>query len=272
MSRHPARPSAFLLRGMALSSSHSAVFGNCPMFLLFVVLCFVAAEVNARLLGATQPYESVSIQPLLIVGAAFSVFFSIGAKPRNRDDLFCVISAGMIIPLSYSIMPAAAVQTALFFPHTYDATVLALDATLGVQPSIEIGKLFQKYYLVGMFCEYCYDTVSYPILFVAMMEALVGRRTGPGALPTFLVVAVVGFGIYHFLPVAGPGPYLQGAFPFIYHPPFLRAPRNCMPSLHTAWVVIAFWTTRGMPLPIRLIVGLHASATILATSAPASIT
>jgi membrane-associated phospholipid phosphatase len=87
---------------------------------------------------------------------------------------------------------------------------------------------------------------------------------GIGALPTFLVIAGVGFLLYHLLPVVGPAPYFDRSFPFATDRAYLPAPRNAMPSLHTAWVLIAFLATRGMSLPTRMVTGVAIIGTIIA--------
>jgi hypothetical protein len=128
-----------------------------------------------------------------------------------------------------------------------------------------MGEVFTRYPVFASICRIIYSAVIFPPALVAAMEARHGRRLGPGALPIFLVIAGVGFVIYHILPVVGPAPHFGGAFPFATARRFLPAPRNAMPSLHTAWVLMAFLATRGMAFPIRLITGVAVVGTMIAT-------
>ena len=109
-----------------------------------------------------------------------------------------------------------------------------------------------------------YAAVAFPSALVAAIEAQSGRRRGPGALPIFLVIAGAGFILYHWLPVVGPAAYFETAFPFPRTSTIYNTARNAMPSLHTAWVLMAFLTTRGMSLPIRLTTAIIAIGTMIA--------
>ena len=104
-------------------------------------------------------------------------------------------------------MPAALAETLAFLPRVYDANVAALDGTFGAQPSFVVGALFIRWPDLAWLCAAIYAGVLLPTAIVALAEGHRGRRTGLGALPTFLVIAGVGFAIYRVLPVIGPVPY-----------------------------------------------------------------
>jgi hypothetical protein len=89
-----------------------------------------------------------------------------------------------------------------------------------------------------------------------------------------LAAAAGGFLVYLLFPVIGPAYTLGARFP--YAPPPVAAvlaaglpvpdePRNCMPSLHTAWVLLLWWHARPLGRPVRLVAGLYVAATLLAT-------
>ena len=195
----------------------------------------------------------------------FAVPFAVTAKPGTRRDWVYVIAAGLILPLGNAIMPWATTRTIQALPHVYDQQVAALDATLGLQPSFVMGELFVQHPALAAICEYCYAVVIFPAAIAAAMEARLGRRMGLGALPTFLAIAGAGFPIYHLLPVIGPAPHFGSAFPLHTARAYLPAPRNCMPSLHTAWVVMPFLASRRMPWAVRAVIAFAAAGTMIAT-------
>jgi hypothetical protein len=247
------------------SPHNPAVFDLCPLFLLLVIVSMLIAEVDAAAVGLPPPHGNFSGFGLLLEFLVFAVPFAVTSKPRTARDWLYVVTAALILPLGNEIMPWATTQTIEALPHVYDSQVASLDAALGVQPSFMIGEIFVRHPIVTSICEYCYAAVVFPAALVAAMEARIGRRMGLGALPTFLVIAGVGFPIYHLLPVVGPAPHFGSAFPFPTASAHLPAPRNCMPSLHTAWVLMAFLTTRDMPWQIRAVTAFAAAGTMITT-------
>jgi len=79
------------------------------------------------------------------------------------------------------------------------------------------------------------------------------------------VIGGFGFTLYHLFPVIGPASNFIGSYPYpalFGHDP---GPRNAMPSCHTAWVVMAFLTSRGMHWSIRAVIAVAAIGTMIAT-------
>ena len=242
-----------------------AVFNLCPLFLLLVIASILVAEVDAVMTGLIPPHQDMSALVLLMETLVVGTPLAMTAKPRTARDWFYVTTAALIIPFGNEIMPWASAQTIQALPHVYDPQVASLDATLGLQPSFVMGEIFLGHPAFASICKFLYAAVVFPALFVGAMEARVGRRMGLGTLPTFLVIAGVGFPIYHLLPVVGPAPHFGPGFPLPTARAYLPAPRNCMPSLHTAWVLIAFLATRGMRWPVRALAAIAAAGTMLTT-------
>jgi hypothetical protein len=159
-------------------------------------------------------------------------------------------------------------------PHTYDAVAYAADGTLGVQLSFLVGRLF-----AGLPPLATISLVIYCTLPVAFMVLLVLHVRGQGPpvydlLPSFLCVAVCGFLTYLIFPITGPLFVLGDYFP--HSPPPSEVvlagtltvpdvPRNCMPSLHTAWALLLWWHSRGLGRRFRIAAGFWLVFTILAT-------
>ncbi len=259
-----ARRVTWLRARIAKASPSAAVFSPCPWFLLIIIAVLLVGEAGSLLFRLPAPHATIPPLGVLIVSLIMLVFFASISLPRNLPEWGYCIAAGLILPLGNTIMPAALTETIAFLPRVYDANVAALDGTLGVQPSFVVGELFVRFPDLAWLCAAVYAGVLLPTAILALAEGHHGRRTGLGALPTFLVIAGVGYVVYHILPVIGPVPYFGDAFPLPSTRSHLPAPRNCMPSLHTAWVLMAFLTSRGMPLA-RIISGLWLAFMLLAT-------
>jgi hypothetical protein len=159
-------------------------------------------------------------------------------------------------------------------PYTYDAIAYAADGTLGTQLSFAVGRLFAAAPVLATISLLVYCTL--PIAFMVLLVLHV-RGQGPPVydlLPGFLCVAVCGFLTYLIFPITGPLFVFGDSFP--NSPPATAAvlagplevpevPRNCMPSLHTAWALLLWWHSRGLRWELRIAAAFWLGFTILAT-------
>ncbi|MFI5542802.1 phosphatase PAP2 family protein [Streptomyces sp. NPDC051815] len=158
-------------------------------------------------------------------------------------------------------------------PFVLDQYVAAADHALG-SPSLLIGRLVGATGPVGAHVlDWVYVQLGVAAVAVALyqLRTVVTERRFPShhIVRTFLVIGLLGPAIYMVFPVVGPV-YAYGAeggqwalahlwpqtAPTITDPqPFLFdeiTPRNCMPSLHTAWATAIFIHSRKGPLALRL--------------------
>lgn len=249
---------------LARGSPSADVFSPCPLFLLVVIAVLAVAEVGAALFGLPAPHQTIPPRATLVAGLFVSAIFASIALPRTPLDWFRCAAAGLILPLGNVIMPAALAETVVFLPNIYDRNVVPLDGAFGGQVSFALGALFAQHSGLSWVCAIIYAGVLLPPALLAIAEAHTGRRAGIGSLPTFLAIAGVGFIIYHILPVIGPMAYFGDEFPLRSVRAHMAAPRNCMPSLHTAWVLMAFLCARRMPIT-RTINGIWLAIMLVAT-------
>ena len=240
-------------------------FEYCRLFFAFVLAAMLVAEMHSVSVGLPPYHRHMSWSDIPFGLIVFGIPFVAAAKPRTQRDWMNVVAAALILPLANSVMPWVTEETIYALPQTFDRQVVALDAPLGINPSFVVGEYFTHHPLLRQICFGMYAAVAFPSALVAAIEAQSGRRRGPGALPIFLVIAGAGFILYHWLPVIGPAAYFETAFPFPRTSTIYNTARNAMPSLHTAWVLMAFLTTRGMSLPIRLTTAIIAIGTMIAT-------
>ncbi|MFE0920251.1 phosphatase PAP2 family protein [Streptomyces nigra] len=157
-------------------------------------------------------------------------------------------------------------------PQVLDPYVAVADNALG-NPSWVVGRIVEASGPVGAhILDYVYVQLAVAAVLVALYQLrhVAAERRFPShhLVRTFLVIGLLGPGIYMIFPVVGPvfayGPD-GGAWatadiwpqtvPTLAAPhpiPFDGiTPRNCMPSLHTAWATAIFIHSRRGPRPLR---------------------
>ncbi|ANW22544.1 phosphatase PAP2 family protein [Streptomyces clavuligerus] len=158
-------------------------------------------------------------------------------------------------------------------PEVLDQYVLTADQALG-NPAWLVGRMVEATGPVGAHVldwVYVKLAVAAVVFAVYQLRHVATERRFPRhhLVRTFLVIGLLGPGIYMIFPVVGPvfafgpdgGPWaLADLWPDTapqittpQHMPFDGiTPRNCMPSLHTAWAVAIFIHSRKAPRLLRL--------------------
>jgi hypothetical protein len=158
----------------------------------------------------------------------------------------------------------------------YDLYLYAFDASLHVQIPFAVGRYFAQHGIIRQTSLLAYIGLSVPI---AVVYAGQLRRTGAKALQCFLTFVITGpMGIlfYNAVPALGPAHLFTKNFPWhplaieqvrhlFLEPIALDGPRNAIPSLHMAWVLLAWWYSRGLSKPERAIALFYLVFVALAT-------
>jgi hypothetical protein len=158
----------------------------------------------------------------------------------------------------------------------YDLYLYAFDASLHVQIPFAVGRYFEQHNVFRQLALLVYVGLSVPI---AVVYAGQVRRMGMKALQcfvTFIVTGPVGFLFYNAVPALGPAHLFQKNFPWhplaieqarrlLLEPIPLAGPRNAIPSLHMAWVLLAWWYSRGLSVSERAIALFYLVFVALAT-------
>ncbi len=137
---------------------------------------------------------------------------------------------------------------------TYDHLLYAFDGSLGFQPSFWAGQAVSVAPWVSRLTRGLYDGLP---LFVVAAYVLEERRDARRARDLFFLVMLIGIcGSLCFVLFPAVGAYFLYAGSFPWRAPALSSvslvptlvtaavPRNCMPSLHTAWALAVFWAAR----------------------------
>ncbi|MEV0416378.1 phosphatase PAP2 family protein [Streptomyces sp. NPDC050448] len=157
-------------------------------------------------------------------------------------------------------------------PMVLDQYVATADHALG-NPSWVAGRIVEATGTAGFrVLEFVYIQLAVMAVIVALYQlrnvAVERRFPGHHLVRTFLVIGLLGPGIYMLFPVVGPifafgGDGGQWAMANLWpdtppqvgtpHPMLFDGitPRNCMPSLHTAWATAIFIHSRRGPRALR---------------------
>jgi len=253
----------------------TALLWSINLFVLSAVIC--AAMV---FLGTAKRLEIVLAT---LIAVALGAFVRIPASFPPAQVMiwlawwgvggFIVTTAGIyLIPTDrgarmrlvkqMAFTPAAAVIgnilitiSAKLTPFTLDRYLYAADGSFGFQPGFAADALLQRHEWLRLASGIAYANL--PVLAMALY-LLVSRRNPADAsrvVRLLSVVGIAGYCLYYFFPAAGSQIVLGSQFPF--HPPDIAslslepirvafAPRNFMPSLHTAWCLAIWWCARGL--------------------------
>ncbi len=196
---------------------------------------------------------------------------------RERVLLLKGVGLGLLLVAGRKTGDTWLLITAKTHPKVLDPYVAVADHALG-SPSWLVGRVVRASGPVG---EHVLDWVYVQLAVAAVVVALyqlrhvAAERRFPRhhLVRTFLVIGLLGPGIYMIFPVVGPiFTYGTGAFGtggeqwavatlWPDTPPPISAPfavtydgitpRNCMPSLHTAWATVIFLHSRKGPRILR---------------------
>jgi hypothetical protein len=255
----------------ALSGSFAVYLGSRPtrrqVVLTILLGCGLRLAYGTRF--AVKPYCGSAVITLAGFLGLASLLALVYTAFRTRQfrslgtaayfPLFSIM-VGFILPISYRLSPA-----------TFDTRLLAVDGTLGFQPSFVLGSILRGHPLLWNMATTLYWSIS---LVVALVCALQMERNFPEVrrlLYLFAFASGAGFVMYAIFPATGP----VYAFPewFPAKPPrlpdialgaALSVPgvvRNAMPSLHVGAALLVVWNVSHLGRAVRSTAALYLAAT-----------
>nr|WP_239081430.1 DUF5933 domain-containing protein [Streptomyces sp. SID9727] len=205
---------------------------------------------------------------------------------RERMLLLKGVGLGLLLVAGRKTGDTWLVITSKTRPEVLDQYMANADHALG-NPSWAVGRLIEATGSAGAhFLDAVYTQLAVAAVCVAMYQlrnvATDRRFPGHHLVRTFLVIGLLGPAIYMIFPVVGPifafgsdgGHWAVGdMWPDTpvpigtpHHMPFDEiTPRNCMPSLHTAWATAIFIHSRKGPRFLRYAGAFWLVATLAAT-------
>jgi hypothetical protein len=166
--------------------------------------------------------------------------------------------------------------TAAAHPKTYDLYLLSFDFSLRVPLAFIAGRMYSLYPWLHNAGLLAYVAMAVPITLVYAGRLVRFREKGLPSMLAFLITGPLGIVFYNLFPAGGPRNLLPRAFPFsalpimdvpriVLEPVAIEGARNAMPSLHMAWVLLAWWYSRGLSWFERAIVMLFVVLTVFST-------
>ncbi|MFG3009632.1 phosphatase PAP2 family protein [Streptomyces cinerochromogenes] len=191
---------------------------------------------------------------------------------RERVLLLKGVGLGLLLVAGRKTGDTWLLITSKTRPAVLDQYVATADHALG-NPSWLVGRLVEATGTVGAHVlDYVYIQLAVAAVVVALYQlrhvAVERRFPDHHLVRTFLVIGLLGPGIYMIFPVVGPifaygadgghwavadlWPNTPSPVTVPHAMPFDEiTPRNCMPSLHTAWATAIFIHSRKAPRVLR---------------------
>ncbi len=220
------------------------IFGQYPGSGLIGTIAFLGLA-SMLVLGAKACLSTAALRPLLLATLCHAL---------------------LILP---NVAPAAIIQ---FQPRVFDLFLYRFDGLLGIQSSFVAGRWFAASPILANLCFLvCASLPSAEVL--VFLFFVRGQRMPANPLVLFIVTGIAGFVFYLVCPATGPVHVFGAEFPN-YPPPSLPLqsmrlddlPRNAIPSLHSTWALLIWWSTRYCRVWTRLVAtsisGAHAASDI----------
>ncbi|MFF9085731.1 phosphatase PAP2 family protein [Streptomyces sp. NPDC014991] len=191
---------------------------------------------------------------------------------RERVLLLKGVGLGLLLVAGRKTGDTWLLITSKTRPTVLDQYVATADHALG-NPSWVAGRIVRATGTIGdHVLDYVYIQLAVAAVVVALYQlrnvAVERRFPRHHLVRTFLVIGLLGPGIYMLFPVVGPifaygadGGHWAVAHQWPHTPPVMATPhhmpfdeitpRNCMPSLHTAWATAIFIHSRKGPRLLR---------------------
>ena len=223
-----------------------------------LVACLTLLHAAVAFLFFDLPYHNVNWPAF----AGFSSFWvlcirTIWEKGAERKWLvYATVSAVLLLTVE-SIAATVMLYNEKLHPKTLDLLLYSFDGSLGMQFSFLMGRAFARWPLFKSVSMLFYEWL--PVAMTLICARHIAARTDKALSVITAIVATgpIGVVFYNLFPALGPGIVPQLGFPFHL---LTRAqtmnlalveiavpgPRNAIPSLHMAWVLLIWWYSRGL--------------------------
>lgn len=193
----------------------------------------------------------------------------------DRDRAVEVLALAVALPGLYIFSVFFHSVTATLNPMVYDHFAYAFDGLTGVQPSFLIAGPIEAFRPFRGLVSAVYFHLPVFMALAHIQTVLQPDRAISNPVLAFLLVGVLGGSLYDYFPAVGVKvlcgqAFPSGPWPAVPDPPRvipapLEFPRNCMPSMHLAWILTAHWALRGYAPTIRALGSMLVFLTFLST-------
>lgn len=233
---------------------------------------------------AVLDYRVMDFKPIFMAGFSFAGLaalavlgtHTIWAQGSERKLLFYGFFPAVLFVGSEYMAGTLLDLTEKLHPKCFDLFLYSFDSSLRVQFSFLMGQFFWTHLWVRFVCLVIYIALPLPLALVYAAQLRQKKESAFAVMLAFLVTGPVGILFYNMMPAIGPRALFGATYPF--HPPAIAdvlhttvvpilrtGVRNAMPSLHTAWVLLVWWNSKGLARWIRAIAMLFVILTVMAT-------
>lgn len=147
-------------------------------------------------------------------------------------------------------------------PLVFDAYGYYLEGSLGFWPSFEAARLQATEPALGRPLFFIYSRLLIWLILAFALSLVYEERCYSDMFPAFTASGLVALFYAHFLPMVGIAIFVGSSdWPFGPLPPPMTlklvpapadAPRTCVPSMHACWILISYFTVKGISPKIKL--------------------
>jgi len=220
------------------------------------------------------------ILALFGIGAFFMMglrWFWSGTLERRRTYAVFAPAAALVF---FVLSAQRALSLAnLLYPKTYDLYLYVIDGSFGFQPSFMAARAMAASSILRIAGALTYISLPFVMALVyALRQPRDRERPSWDMITLFLLAGLCGWALYNIVPATGPGYVFRPDFPWHSLPySSLRRlvlepipvnhdiPRNAIPSLHMAWVVLLYWNAKNLSRNLKVFLAIYAGLTILST-------
>ena len=241
------------------------------------VVCLTLLHAAVAYLFLDLPYNSLHWPAF----AGFSSFWvlcvrTIWAKRMQQKQLaFATVSALLLLTVEWGATIVLKWNETLH-PKPLDLLLYSFDGSLGTQFSFLMGRAFLKWRLFGEVSVKFYEALPVALTLICARHIAARSSKALSAVTALICTGPIGVVFYNLFPALGPRHIAQLEFPFhiLTHTQILNlalveisapGPRNAIPSLHMAWVLLIWWYSRGLSPWTRAIAFLFLVFTAAAT-------
>ena len=224
------------------------------------------AAVSAALLGAISVWH-FHYQPnwescVSFMGLGSLVVLGLRAawSEGEKQKLLALAFAPSFLFAAFMVFAGAVLeQTQVWHPKVLDLYLFSFDASLHVQLAFILGQTYAMWPWFKAIGVALYIGLPLPMAMVYSGQLMRDRAKAYPAMVAFLVTGPIGILFYNLFPALGPAHIFLRDFPWqpmttfqaahlLREPIGVKGIQNAIPSLHMAWVLLAWWYSRGLSI------------------------
>jgi hypothetical protein len=214
-------------------------------------------------------YAKIMVAAMYWAVVAFVVSFVVGMRKGGKARVKVLEGMTLVPVLTLGTLPMLFLMSWLT-PVTWDYYLYAASSSFGMTPpDFLVAQFVMGQYWLKSLCEFTYMNLPVGLTVVFLMLREKAPEMADKLFRCGLLLAFLGWGCYLLFPASGSVATFKDLYPYDA-PPLSQVAveqrldignaRNCLPSLHTSWVLALYWFTR--PLG-RLVRGVALGFTIL---------